>query len=185
MAFSHFLHQWRASKSIAGLGQSGRSTHPTWLATGPTGSASNRLPGPDPLIRWSACGRCGEPLPRGVRAAEMVRSVAALGPPHTPDGRYFVVIGTAGPRLWRATNPNLDPDARALLVTMLMAARRAVRDARGDAEKIRTARAAVHAAKVALGERGPVWWTDGAPDLNRRLVAGSPYAEWWAQLSSK
>jgi len=23
---------------------------------------------------------------------------------------------------------------------------------------------------LAVGERGPVWWTDGAPDLNRHLV---------------
>jgi hypothetical protein len=36
----------------------------------------------------------------------------------------------------------------------------------------------VHAAKVALGERGPVWWADGAPDLNRRLVRNTPYADW-------
>lgn len=25
----------------------------------------------------------------------------------TPDGRYFVMIGKAGPRLWRASNPDL------------------------------------------------------------------------------
>ena len=39
-------------------------------------------------------------------------------------------------------------------------------------------RAAVDAAKRALGERGPVWWTDGAPDLNRRLARNTPYAGW-------
>ena len=44
------------------------------------------------------------------------------------------------------------------------------------------ARRAVHRAKVALGERVPVWWTDGAPDLNRRLVDGTPYAAWFAAL---
>jgi hypothetical protein len=44
------------------------------------------------------------------------------------------------------------------------------------------ARAAVDRAKVALGERGPAWWTDGAPDLNRRLVRGTPYAAWFASL---
>ena len=43
----------------------------------------------------------------------------------------------------------------------------------------RAARAKVHAATVALGERGPVWWTDGAPDLNRRLAANTPYADWY------
>ncbi len=48
---------------------------------------------------------------------------------------------------------------------------------------IAAARAQVQAAKVALGERGPVWWSDGAPDLDRRLVRNSPYAQWWAELS--
>jgi hypothetical protein len=63
-----------------------------------------------------------------------------------------------------------------------MRARRAVRDTRraGDPDGERAARAAVHAAKVALGERGPVWWDDGAPDLNRRLARTTPYAAWWA-----
>jgi len=42
------------------------------------------------------------------------------------------------------------------------------------------ARNGVDKAKIALGERGPVWWTDGAPDLNRHKVSGSPYAQWWA-----
>ena len=37
------------------------------------------------------------------------------------------------------------------------------------------------APRMAKGERGAVWWTDGAPDLNRHKVAGSPYAEWWAR----
>jgi hypothetical protein len=31
-------------------------------------------------------------------------------------------------------------------------------------------RAAVDAAKTELGERGPVWWTAGAPDLTRRMA---------------
>jgi hypothetical protein len=84
--------------------------------------------------------------------------------------------------LWRASNPDLSADARARLVADLMAARRAVRDAAGDTSAVSAARAAVHAAKVALGERGPVWWSDGAPDFNRRMVRGTPYAEWAAQL---
>lgn len=41
------------------------------------------------------------------------------------------------------------------------------------------ARRAVDEAKRALGERGPVWWSDGVPDLNRHLVKNSPYWEWW------
>lgn len=100
--------------------------------------------------------------------------------PTTPDGRYFVVSG----RLWRTSNPGLAPDTRQQLVDQLMKARRDVsaslkaRD--GNAE--RAARQAVDAAKRALGERGPVWWTDGAPDFNRRMVANTPYAAWFAAL---
>lgn len=101
------------------------------------------------------------------------------GPPHTPDGRYFVVVGTKGPRLWRATRPDLAAEDRASLTSELMSARRAVRSAM-DAEALGRARARVDAAKVALGERGPVWWSDGAPDLNRRLVKGTGYADWWS-----
>lgn len=102
--------------------------------------------------------------------------------PSTPDGRYFVVAG----RLWRMSNPGLAPEERQKLVEQLMNARRQVGAAlkAGDAEAERTARAAVDAAKRALGERGPVWWTDGAPDLNRRLVANTPYAPWHDELAS-
>ena len=98
--------------------------------------------------------------------------------PITPDGRYFVVRG----RLWRMSNPVLDSATREALVRDLMSARRAVRDAGGDPERLREARARVDAAKRALGERGPVWWTDGAPDWNRRMVRNTPYAEWFAGL---
>ena len=100
--------------------------------------------------------------------------------PSTPDGRYFVVKG----RLWRTSNPHLAPERRQTLVDQLMAARRQVGLAlkAGDAEAERSARAAVDAAKHALGERGPVWWTDGAPDFNRRMVKNTPYADWYAAL---
>ena len=81
-------------------------------------------------------------------------------------------------RLWRASNPNISPDERQRLVDELMAARRAVRDAGGEPDATRAARDRVHAAKVALGERGPVWWTDGAPDFNRKLARNTPYADW-------
>lgn len=83
-------------------------------------------------------------------------------------------------RLWRAANPGLSPEDRDRLVADLMAARRAVRDAKDDKEAMKAARAAVHAAKVALGERGPVWWTDGAPDYNRHMARNTPYADWAA-----
>ena len=98
-------------------------------------------------------------------------------PPRTPDGRYIVVDCV----LWRASNPALPEAERERLVRALMDARRAVGAAKraGDADAERVARAGVQAAKVALGERGPVWWTDGAPDLNRRQVKGTVYAGWW------
>ena len=100
--------------------------------------------------------------------------------PVTPDGRYFVVRG----RLWRRSDPSLTEDRRQALVNDLMAARRAVAAAKrgGDPDAMKAARAAVDAAKVALGERGPVWWTDGAPDLNRRMAKNTPYADWFASL---
>ena len=93
----------------------------------------------------------------------------------TPDGRYIVVRG----RLWRATDPHLPEERRAALVRDLMDARRAVRDAlkAKDETAEKEARARVHAAKVALGERGPVWWDDGAPDYNRHLLKNTPYAD--------
>lgn len=102
--------------------------------------------------------------------------------PSTPDGRYFVVAG----RLWRSSNPGLAPDARQELVDRLMSARRQVGAAKkaGAPDAERRARAAVDEAKRALGERGPVWWTDGAPDFNRRLVANTPYAAWYAALAA-
>jgi hypothetical protein len=101
----------------------------------------------------------------------------------TPDGRYFVVRG----RLWRRANPNLPVDRRDALVRELMAAQGAVKAALKSAkpEELALARKAVDATKIALGERGPVWWTDGAPDLNRQKVSGSPYAQWWAASQSK
>jgi hypothetical protein len=100
--------------------------------------------------------------------------------PVTPDGRYFVVAG----RLWRMSNPDLDPATRQALVDRLMRARRQVGVAKkaGDPVLERQARDEVDAAKHALGERGPVWWTDGAPDYNRRMVANTPYADWYAAL---
>lgn len=101
--------------------------------------------------------------------------------PSTPDGRYFVVAG----RLWRTSNPALAPEERQRLVDALMTARRQVGTAKkaNDPGAERSARAAVDAAKRALGERGPVWWTDGAPDLNRKMAANTPYAAWYAALA--
>jgi hypothetical protein len=99
-------------------------------------------------------------------------------PLSTPDNRYIVVRG----RLWRKSNPNLAPDERQRLVDLLMVARRACAHARRAADPDAETRAheAVDAAKHALGERGPVWWDDCAPDLNRRLVRTTCYADWYS-----
>lgn len=100
--------------------------------------------------------------------------------PTTPDGRYFVVKG----QLWRRTNPALDETERQRLVKELMTARREVKMAKKaeDASLLKAAREHVHAAKVALGERGPVWWSDGSADFNRQKAVNTPYADWYAGL---
>jgi hypothetical protein len=104
-------------------------------------------------------------------------------PLFTPDGRYLVVRG----RLWRRTDPRLSEDRRAELTAELMTARRAVRGALAadDPEALRAARAAVDRAKHGLGERGPVWWSDAAPDLTRKLARTTPYAAWWSEQSKR
>lgn len=94
----------------------------------------------------------------------------------TPDKRYFVVRG----RLWRLSNPFLDPETHERLVRDLMDARRAMGNSTSQRERI-SARLRVDAAKRALGERGDVWWNDGAPDYNRKLAIHTPYASWFTQ----
>ena len=101
--------------------------------------------------------------------------------PVTPDGRYFVVRG----RLWRTANPGLGEAERADLVGRLMerpagGGRRKESDRSG---REATAHQAVDEVKQALGERGPVWWDDGSPDLNRHMVKNTLYAEWYAKLA--
>ncbi len=100
-----------------------------------------------------------------------------MTPAVTPDGRYIIVEG----RLSRSSNPGLPAEARQGLVNALMEARRAVRAALNadDPEALKSARSRVQAAKEALGERGEIWWDDGAPDLDRRLIENTLYAEWW------
>jgi hypothetical protein len=103
--------------------------------------------------------------------------------PVTPDGRYFVVRG----RLWRCSNPALSEPERQQLTRELMRARTAVGHARrsGDRDAERRARAAVHAAKLGLGERGPAWWSDGTPDFNRYLARNTPYGDWFDSLHTE
>ena len=88
----------------------------------------------------------------------------------TADGHHVVIDG----RRWRATDPLLPADVGAELRTELMSARRAVgaalRAEDGQAERL--ARARVHRAKTALGERGTPWW-EQTPDQRRaRWEAG-------------
>ncbi len=100
--------------------------------------------------------------------------------PYTPDRRYFVVRG----RLWRASDPSLREEERDRLTRELMWHRSAVGRAKkaGDREALSLARREVHEAKVALGERGPVWWDDGSPDYNRHMAKNTPYKEWFESL---
>jgi hypothetical protein len=68
-----------------------------------------------------------------------------------------------------------------------MEARRAVRSAKlaEDQTAEAVAHHAVDVAKRKLGERGPVWWTDGSPDLNRHMVKNTPYAAWYTDLKTE
>lgn len=101
--------------------------------------------------------------------------------PRTPDGRYFVVKGS----LWRCANPALSDTQRHELAGQLMVARRAARFAlrTQDKDDLKCAREAVNRAKAALGERGAVWWNDGAPDCNRKAVCSTPHASWYAGVA--
>ncbi len=88
-------------------------------------------------------------------------------------------------RLWRVANPYISQGQRAILVRELMNARREVKAAlaSGDNNQLSAARNAVNDAKVALGERGPVWWQDGSKDFNRYLIKNTPYQDWYQQLN--
>jgi len=98
----------------------------------------------------------------------------------TPDGRYIVVQG----RLWRAANPTLPAERKVRYMRELLNGRRALKAAKlsGEEAAITAARQMVALAQVGLGERGKVWWKDGAPDLNRTLVKNTPYAPWYEAL---
>ena len=89
--------------------------------------------------------------------------------------------------MWRMSDPSLSLEKRAELVSQLMAARSAVGIARrhGDTTAEDDAHRAVDKAKRALGERGPVWWDDGAPDFNRHMARATPYADWFGTLSNE
>jgi hypothetical protein len=92
-----------------------------------------------------------EPVPMATASLELRgRRNSTQRPDYTPtpDRRYFVVRG----RLWRLSNPRLDPEIHAGLVRELMAARRVVRDATDPQERI-AARLKVDATKKACESR--------------------------------
>ena len=98
--------------------------------------------------------------------------------PETPDGRFFVARG----RLRRKTGPSLSDVERRAAIKALMRARIALRAAQDDGAR-REAKSAVVAAKTQLGESGPVWWADGAPDEHGLTPPESRYSGWWDALS--
>lgn len=75
-------------------------------------------------------------------------------------------------RRWRATDPAIPEAFRKELVDELMAARRAVGAAKrtDDEPGEAAARSRVHAAKVALGERGAPWWEEPTDADDRTRV---------------
>jgi hypothetical protein len=88
--------------------------------------------------------------------------------PKTEDGHYFIVDG----RKWRATDPNIPEQLEKQLVSVLMNARRDVAKANRKDDKTleEDARQRVSDAKIALGERGAVWWESYSDeDLRTRL----------------
>ena len=91
-------------------------------------------------------------------------------PEHTSDGHFVMING----RRWRATDPEIPPEPAARLRSLLMTARRDISAARraGDAEAERDARARVHLAKIALGERGTPWWEQTASQRRQRWQDG-------------
>ena len=89
-------------------------------------------------------------------------------PPKTEDGHFVVISG----RRWRATDPDIPEDVAALLRKALMTARRDVGVALRSGEDPAAARARVHAAKVALGERGTPWWEQTPDERQQRWEQG-------------
>ncbi|MEU8656467.1 hypothetical protein [Actinoplanes philippinensis] len=84
------------------------------------------------------------------------------------EDRFIVVNG----RRWRATDPAIPEPVAAELRRILMAARRDVGAALRAGADPAPARRRVHAAKVALGERGTPWWEQDLDQRRARWEAG-------------
>jgi hypothetical protein len=93
-------------------------------------------------------------------------------PEKTADGHHIIVNG----RRWTATDPAIPEQRRAELTKTLMAWRREVRRTKGTEDEA-DARAGVHAAKVALGERGLPWWEQSDAEREARWSALVPDPE--------
>ena len=91
-------------------------------------------------------------------------------PETTADGHWIVVDG----RRWRATDPAIPEADASRLRRWLMAARRDVGAATkaDDRTAEKQARGRVHAAKTALGERGPRWWEQSDDERRARWSDG-------------
>lgn len=83
------------------------------------------------------------------------------------EERYLVING----RRWRATDPEIPEEAAAQLRSHLMRARRDVGAAQDKAAE-QDARARVHTAKIALGERGTPWWEQDSAERRQRWQDG-------------
>ena len=82
-----------------------------------------------------------------------------------PETAFIIVDG----RRWRTSDPHIPETLRQELVNELMAARRAVRDAKDPLEMQRSRRR-VNDAKIALGERGHAWWLSPQPAATARRI---------------
>ena len=100
----------------------------------------------------------------------------------TPDRRYLVV----GDKLLRSYNPDLPNDRIDELLIVLFNSRRDLRRARQrEGTEPPELVGAIEAARLALGQSGPVWWDDGAPDLDGAPVLSTCYAEWYKSAVKK
>ena len=97
-----------------------------------------------------------------------------------PKDAFIIIDG----RRWRAADPHIPANLRQELVNELMAARRAVRDAKTDAA-VRAARRRVNDAKLALGERGHAWWLPPTTTATKRRIEAAIRALLRARVGGK